>query len=62
MYYYYLLTLISTGVGRTGTFIAVDALLEQADAEGHVDVLGFVRDMREQRYLMVQTLVSGNRR
>ncbi|XP_022097200.1 receptor-type tyrosine-protein phosphatase T-like isoform X2 [Acanthaster planci] len=46
----------SAGVGRTGTFISVDSMLDMAEAEGQVDVLKFVRDMREQRFLMVQTL------
>ncbi|XP_038066653.1 receptor-type tyrosine-protein phosphatase T-like [Patiria miniata] len=46
----------SAGVGRTGTFITLDSMLEMAEAEGKVDVLKFVNDMREQRFLMVQTL------
>ncbi|XP_022097201.1 receptor-type tyrosine-protein phosphatase T-like [Acanthaster planci] len=46
----------SAGVGRTGTFISVDSMLDMAEAEGQVDVLQFVRNMREQRFLMVQTL------
>ncbi|XP_038066637.1 receptor-type tyrosine-protein phosphatase mu-like [Patiria miniata] len=46
----------SAGVGRTGTFITLDSMLEMAEAEGQVDVLKFVRDMRNQRFLMVQTL------
>ena len=47
----------SAGVGRTGTYIALDAMLEQARAEGQIDVLNFVREMRDKRYLMVQTIV-----
>lgn len=47
----------SAGVGRTGTFIAMNRALEQAKG-GVVDVMGIVNDMRQQRMKMVQTLVS----
>ena len=47
----------SAGVGRTGTFIALDHLLKQAKAEGVVDVLYCVRQMRQARYSMIQTQV-----
>jgi len=47
----------SAGVGRTGTFIALDYLLEQAKAEGVVDVLHCVRRMRHTRVSMIQTQV-----
>ncbi|XP_078575862.1 uncharacterized protein LOC144861738 isoform X2 [Branchiostoma floridae x Branchiostoma japonicum] len=45
----------SAGVGRTGTFITVDAMLEMMQAEEKVDVFGFVSRMRENRSTMVQT-------
>ena len=48
----------SAGVGRTGTFIAVDIALEQAKKEGVVDIAGIVNRLRKQRMKMVQTLVS----
>ena len=48
----------SAGVGRTGTFIAVDIALEQAKKEGLVDIAGIVNRLRKQRMKMVQTLVS----
>ena len=47
----------SAGVGRTGTFIAVDIALEQAKKEGVVDIAGIVNRLRQQRMKMVQTLV-----
>lgn len=48
----------SAGVGRSGTFIALDSLLKQAELEGKVNVYSYVTSMREQRCNMVQTLVS----
>ncbi|XP_053386936.1 receptor-type tyrosine-protein phosphatase epsilon-like isoform X6 [Mercenaria mercenaria] len=45
----------SAGIGRTGTYIALDSLTEEGEAEGEVDIYAFVRNMREQRVNMVQT-------
>ncbi|XP_067830482.1 receptor-type tyrosine-protein phosphatase H-like isoform X2 [Heptranchias perlo] len=45
----------SAGVGRTGTLIALDCLLQQIQQEGVVDVYGIVHRMRLHRPLMVQT-------
>ncbi|NWR71897.1 PTPRJ phosphatase, partial [Centropus unirufus] len=45
----------SAGVGRTGTFIAIDRLIQQIDMENTVDVYGVVYDLRMHRPLMVQT-------
>nr|KAG5710302.1 hypothetical protein BaRGS_009018 [Batillaria attramentaria] len=45
----------SAGVGRTGTYIAVDTQLERARAEGIIDVHNFVQQMRTQRVNMVQS-------
>ncbi|XP_046546229.1 multiple epidermal growth factor-like domains protein 10 isoform X1 [Haliotis rubra] len=45
----------SAGVGRTGTFIALEALMERARREGVVDVHEFVLKMRADRVSMVQT-------
>ncbi|KAM8812628.1 receptor-type tyrosine-protein phosphatase C [Rhynchonycteris naso] len=44
----------SAGVGRTGTYIGIDAMLECLEAESKVDVYGYVVKLRRQRCLMVQ--------
>ncbi|XP_064626454.1 receptor-type tyrosine-protein phosphatase T-like [Lineus longissimus] len=46
----------SAGVGRTGTFIAIDYLIRQGKAEKKVNFYECVRKMREQRPNMVQNL------
>uniref|UniRef100_A0A9J7XVS0 protein-tyrosine-phosphatase n=1 Tax=Cyprinus carpio carpio TaxID=630221 RepID=A0A9J7XVS0_CYPCA len=45
----------SAGVGRTGCFIVIDAMLERIRHERTVDVYGLVTLMRSQRNYMVQT-------
>uniref|UniRef100_A0A673G6J8 Receptor-type tyrosine-protein phosphatase epsilon n=1 Tax=Sinocyclocheilus rhinocerous TaxID=307959 RepID=A0A673G6J8_9TELE len=45
----------SAGVGRTGTFIVIDALIDMMYAEKKVDVFGFVSRIREQRSQLIQT-------
>ncbi|NXS56836.1 PTPRV phosphatase, partial [Brachypteracias leptosomus] len=46
----------SAGVGRSGTFIALDRLLQQMKQEKVVDIFGVVYTLRMNRYLMIQTL------
>ncbi|XP_011489637.1 receptor-type tyrosine-protein phosphatase beta isoform X1 [Oryzias latipes] len=45
----------SAGVGRTGTFIALDRVLQQLDSKGTIDLYGIVFDLRLHRQHMVQT-------
>ncbi|XP_075935405.1 protein tyrosine phosphatase receptor type Fa isoform X1 [Anarhichas minor] len=45
----------SAGVGRTGCFIVIEAMLERMKHEKSVDIYGHVTCMRAQRNYMVQT-------
>ncbi|KFB37699.1 AGAP011650-PA-like protein [Anopheles sinensis] len=46
----------SAGVGRTGTFIALDILLQRMQQEKKINVYDTVKRLRRQRVKMVQTL------
>ena len=48
----------SAGVGRTGTFIAIEIGMDRIKQEGKVDIAGIVTRLRQQRIKMVQTSVS----
>ncbi|KAH0507962.1 Receptor-type tyrosine-protein phosphatase epsilon [Microtus ochrogaster] len=48
----------SAGVGRTGTFIVIDAMMDMIHSEQKVDVFEFVSRIRNQRPQMVQTDVQ----
>ena len=50
-----LLVHCTAGVGRSGTFIALDFLLKQAHAENMIDVQACVKSFRKDRVEMVQT-------
>uniref|UniRef100_A0A672LYD5 protein-tyrosine-phosphatase n=1 Tax=Sinocyclocheilus grahami TaxID=75366 RepID=A0A672LYD5_SINGR len=45
----------SAGVGRTGTFTVIDAMMDMLHAEARVDVFGFVSRIRKQRCQLIQT-------
>ncbi|XP_034944437.1 tyrosine-protein phosphatase 10D isoform X2 [Chelonus insularis] len=45
----------SAGVGRSGTFITLDRILQQIQVSDYVDIFGIVWTMRKERVWMVQT-------
>uniref|UniRef100_A0A8C4DH36 protein-tyrosine-phosphatase n=1 Tax=Dicentrarchus labrax TaxID=13489 RepID=A0A8C4DH36_DICLA len=45
----------SAGVGRTGTFIVIDSMIDMMHMEQRLDVFGFVSRIREQRCQLIQT-------
>ena len=52
-----LFSVFSAGVGRTGTFIALDVMLERIPQTHDVNVYEYVQNMRTKRTYMVQTKV-----
>ncbi|XP_052765393.1 receptor-type tyrosine-protein phosphatase mu-like isoform X2 [Mya arenaria] len=46
----------SAGVGRTGTYIALDMLTKEGESEGAIHIPGCVINMRQDRAYMIQTL------
>ncbi|XP_061170839.1 receptor-type tyrosine-protein phosphatase alpha-like [Saccostrea echinata] len=45
----------SAGIGRTGTYIAIDALYQAGKKLGRVNIAQYVKTMRENRMNMIQT-------
>ena len=48
----------SAGVGRTGTFITLDAMMERLKERDDLNIFEFVNEMRTRRKQIVQTIVS----
>lgn len=53
--------LCSSGVGRSGTFICFDIILDKIKTERVVDVYGVIHKVREQHMKMVKNLVRLSR-
>ena len=47
----------SAGVGRSGTLIAIDSLMEQLKEEGQISIYKTVCELRHQRNYLVQSVV-----
>ncbi|XP_078328094.1 receptor-type tyrosine-protein phosphatase kappa-like [Crassostrea virginica] len=50
----------SAGIGRTGTYIAFDALCKEGKSKGTINVAGYIKVMRSCRMNMVQTYEQYN--
>lgn len=48
----------SAGVGRTGAFIILDSMLQRMEVEENLNIYQFLKQLRSQRVLMVQTQVN----
>ena len=47
----------SAGVGRTGTFVMLDSMMDRLKLEDSINIYEFLIQMRRKRMYMVQTLV-----
>lgn len=49
--------MFSAGIGRTGTYIAIDVLSETGKTHSKINIAEYVKKMRRNRMNMVQTYV-----
>ena len=56
---YFLLSVYSAGVGRTGVLIAVEVAMNMIEASEPIDLMDITRKMRDQRGMMIQSPVGG---
>lgn len=49
---------LSAGSGRTGAYITMSAALKEAEMESIIDIPAIVTLIRQQRMMMIQTLVG----
>ena len=57
-YVYMFFYLFSAGVGRTGTFITIDAMIQRLKERDDLNIYEFVTEMRSKRTFMVQNQVN----
>ena len=58
VYPLFFLHVCSAGVGRSGTFIAVDAMMERLKEKDDINIYEFLYSMRCDRPFMIQNVVS----
>lgn len=54
---YFLGIVFSAGVGRTGTYMIIDAMLERVESKKTIDIYSYLTVLRKDRHYMVQTSV-----
>ena len=55
--FFFLIYILSAGIGRTGTFIAINFLFEQVRNNEKINIKNTVQFLRSQRVSLVQTWV-----